>query len=88
MLYDPGETTSFRASDGNMVKIEYYKELPSTSDLAKNYAEAGKPDRYVVFAEKQFCSSITGSKESLSEILVLYLSYLSFNHCQSTGKSF
>ncbi len=66
MLYDPGETTSFRASDGNMVKIEYYKELPSTSDLAKNYAEAGKPDRYVVFAEKQFCSSITGSKESFA----------------------
>ena len=46
MLYDPGETTSFRASDGNMVKIEYYRELPSTAALAKSYAESGKPDRY------------------------------------------
>ncbi len=62
MLYDPGETTSFRASDGNMVKIEYYRELPSTVALAKSYAEAGKPDRYVVFAEKQFPTSVTGAK--------------------------
>lgn len=68
MLYDPGETTSFRASDGNMIKIEYYRELPSTVALAKSYAESGKPDRYVVFAEKQLPSAITGNKASSDSI--------------------
>ena len=68
MLYDPGETTSFRASDGNMIKIEYYRELPSTATLAKCYAESGKPDRYVVFTEKQLPSPITGSKASADSI--------------------
>jgi len=68
MLYDPGETTSFRASDGNMVKIEYYRELPSTAALAKSYAESGKPDRYVVFTEKQLPTTLTGGKSTSDAI--------------------
>lgn len=43
--------SDMRASDGSIVKFEYHKVLPSTSRLAKEYAKAGYPDRYVVFAE-------------------------------------
>ncbi|MBO5315247.1 MAG: hypothetical protein J6B48_02330 [Clostridia bacterium] len=68
MIYDPGELTTYRTSDGNAVKIEYYRELPSTVELAKEYALAGKPDRYVVFAEKQQASNILGSKFSDGEL--------------------
>jgi len=48
---------SFRATDGNTVKLEYRESLPSTSALAKEYAKAGYPDRYAVFTEKQTSSS-------------------------------
>lgn len=62
MIYDPGELTTYRTTDGNAIKIEYYKELPSTIELAKEYALQGKPDRYVVFAERQASSPIIGTK--------------------------
>lgn len=42
---------TMRASDGSVVKIECHDALPSTSALAKQYAKAAYPDRYVVFAE-------------------------------------
>ena len=60
---------SYRAPDGNVVQIEAYEELPSTAALAKEYAEAGYPDRYVVFADRQTTSQITGTrlKEGMSE---------------------
>ncbi len=64
MMYDPGELTSYRASDGNVVKIEYYKRLPSTAELARKYALSGTPDRFVVFAEEQTTSPILGTKLS------------------------
>ena len=64
MKYDPGELTSFRASDGNVVKIEHFKDLPSTVELAREYAIAGKADRYVVFAERQATSNIIGTRLS------------------------
>ncbi len=64
MMYDPGELTSFRSSDGNVIKIEYYKRLPSTTELAREYAQSGKPDRFVVFAEEQTTSPIIGTKLS------------------------
>lgn len=67
MIYDPGEITTYRTSDGNAVKIEYYKELPSTLELAKEYALEGKPDRYVVFTERQASSPIIGTKLSEGE---------------------
>jgi biotin-(acetyl-CoA carboxylase) ligase len=59
------EVFSFRASDGNTVKLEYRESLPSTSALATQYAEAGYPDRYAVFAEKQATGTSKG--KSLSE---------------------
>ena len=68
MIYDPGELTTYRTSDGNAVKIEYYRELPSTVELAREYALAGKPDRYVVFTEKQQGQNIIGSKFSDTEL--------------------
>ena len=56
---------SFRASDGNTVKLEYWESLPSAIDLAREYAKSGYPDRYTVFTEKQTALSATG--DSLSE---------------------
>lgn len=44
---------SFRATDGNTVKIEYHKSLPSTALLAREYANAGYPDRYTIFTDTQ-----------------------------------
>lgn len=51
---------SFRASDGNTVKLEYRESLPSTVDLAKEYAKSGYPDRYAIFTERQTTVSATG----------------------------
>ncbi len=62
MQSDPVEIISYRAGDGNMVKIEYHKRLPSTASLAREYAIAGKPDRFVVFAEEQPIYSHSGTK--------------------------
>ena len=45
--------STFRASDGNTVKLEYRPSMPSTLALAREYARAGYPDRYAVFTEKQ-----------------------------------
>ena len=44
-------TTTMRASDGSIVKLEYHDALPSTSELARAYAQNNYPDRYVVLAE-------------------------------------
>ena len=56
---------SFRASDGNTVRVEYRESLPSTLSLANESAKSGYPDRYVVFAEKQTAASAVG--DSISE---------------------
>ena len=58
---------TMRVSDGSNVKIEYHEAVASTSLLAKKYAQAGYSDRYVVFAEKQASSSITGTRLSDGE---------------------
>lgn len=50
----------YRASDGNTIRIEYRDSLPSTFELAKQYAESGYPDRYAVFCEKQTAVSSVG----------------------------
>ena len=42
---------TMRASDGSVVKLECHNALPSTAQLAREYAKRGYPDRYVVFAE-------------------------------------
>ena len=55
---------SFRVSDGNTVKLEHHNSLPSTAELAKNYAALGYPDRYAIVTEKQAKSPINGLKLS------------------------
>ena len=45
--------TSVRMSDGSIVKLECHDALHSTARLAREYAKAGYPDRYVVFAEER-----------------------------------
>ena len=66
---------SFRASDGNTVKVEHRESLPSASTLAKEYARLGYPDRYVVFAEKQTHeSAVNGAVSEAEPEVGLYLS--------------
>lgn len=57
----------FRASDGNTVKLEYRESLPSTAELAREYAGMRYPDRYAVFTEKQTGISALGEPLSNSE---------------------
>ena len=61
------ENISYRLSDGSAVKIEYYEALPSTAQLARDYARRGYPDRYVVMTERQTDTSITRSRLSVGE---------------------
>ena len=61
------EYISYRLGDGSAVKIEYYASLPSTAQLAREYAKRGYPDRYVVMTEKQTDASITKSRLSAGE---------------------
>lgn len=49
-------------ADGNVIKLEPYDTLPSTAALAKDYAEAGCPDRYVIFSKNHGTASLTGGK--------------------------
>ena len=63
-MQDEANIMTFRASDGNTVKLEYHKSLPSASALAREYARKGYPDRYVVFAEKQTEESAIGGSVS------------------------
>ena len=52
MQRKPSENAkSLRLSDGSMLKIEQHKSLESTAQLARSYAEAGYPNKYVVFSE-------------------------------------
>ena len=46
--------------EGNVVKAECYKSLPSVVELARTYAKAGRPDRFVVFSEEQTKYSACG----------------------------
>ena len=43
--------TTMRASDSSIVRLECHNALPSTAELARQYAKIGYPDRYVVFSE-------------------------------------
>ena len=58
---------SIRTSDGKSLKFEYKDSLPSAASLAKQYAIAGYPDRYVVFTEKQTAFSAMGTPLSNGE---------------------
>ena len=66
MANQDNKTISFRASDGSPVKLEYHDTLSSTTELAREYAKAGYPDKFVVYTEKQTDSPITRTKLSVS----------------------
>ena len=51
-----------RAPDGSIMRIESHECLESTAALAKHYAKAGYPDRYVIFSERKSVCSATGEK--------------------------
>lgn len=42
---------TIRESDGSIINMEIHKDLPSVTRLAREYARAGYPDRYVVFSD-------------------------------------
>ncbi len=44
---------NIREPDGSVVKLECHEALPSTLKLARIYARANYPDRYVVFSERK-----------------------------------
>ncbi len=54
--------SSMRLSDGSYIKLEYHASLKSTALLAREYAAAGYPDKYVIFTDRQFSSGITKTK--------------------------
>ena len=59
---------TFRASDGNTVKMECFDSLPSAAGLARDYAKKGCPDRYAIFTERQTEISATGEILSSNEV--------------------
>lgn len=63
-MQNDGSVTTFRVSDGNTVKLEHRDILPSTTELAREYAALGYPDRYAIVTEKQTKSPIIGTKLS------------------------
>ena len=52
MEYTANTIVTIRVPDGGIARLECHDSLPSTSVLAKEYARAGYPDRYVVFTDK------------------------------------
>ena len=48
-----GKFITLRGADSSIINMEIFDALPSTSELAREYAKRGYPDRYVVFAEKR-----------------------------------
>ena len=44
---------TFRTPKGKFLQVECYDSLPSTLELARQYAKLGYADGYVVFSEKQ-----------------------------------
>ena len=61
------DTISIREPDGSIVKLEAYSVLPSTLELAREYAKNGYPDRYAVFSKRQLKTKTTGSRENETE---------------------
>ncbi len=51
-----------RSFDGGMLQIECHETVTSTASLAKQYANSGYPDRYMVFSRTQTESDVFGEK--------------------------
>ncbi len=53
-----------RSFDGAMLQIECHDSVSSTAAVAKRYANAGYPDRYMIFSTKQTDADVFGEKLS------------------------
>ncbi len=62
---------SYRESDGAIVKFECVEVQRDTAILAKEYAEAGFPDRYVVFTDKRIVNDDGEIESGLYMSLIL-----------------
>ena len=60
--------------DGSFAKLECHDALFSTSDLARQYAKSGYPDRYCIFAEKVPCT--TAGEKALEYQSGIFLSII------------
>ena len=67
--------------DGSLARLECHDTLYSTSDLAKQYAKAGYPDRYVVIAESE--RQRGSDKKGLYMSLILRPSFSLLKHLSS-----
>jgi hypothetical protein len=47
---DTSRAKNIRLADGTNVKIEYYDSVHSVTDIAREYAKAGYPDKYIVLS--------------------------------------
>ena len=75
MEYPASNIITIRVHDGGIARLECHKSLPSTTLLAKEYAKAGYPDRYVVFSERlEYVSENAKHKPVLHKRDGLYLS--------------
>lgn len=62
MEYTANNIVTIRIPDGGIARLECHDTLPSTAQLAREYAKVGYPDRYVVFSEKK--ESVTDDKKN------------------------
>lgn len=62
---------TYRESDGGIVKIEIMDAPTGTTELAKEYAKANYPDRYVVFSDKRTINDDGDIEEGLYMSLLL-----------------
>lgn len=65
---------SIKLHDGSVVKFEQHESLDSTSALAKAYANAGYPNKYVVFTENQTGNGQFKGKSSSDKQMGIFLS--------------
>lgn len=56
-----------RTKEGKILHLECHDSLPSSHELAREYAREGTPDGYVVFSEKQTKYNSIGEKLSEGE---------------------
>lgn len=64
MEYTPINTVTIRVHDGGIARLECHASLPSTVALAKEYAKAGYPDRYIVFTDTLEVTDDTKKKKN------------------------
>ena len=59
---DTSRGKNVRLSDGTVLKIEYHENVESTVAIAREYAKAGYPDRYIIVSERQKDTGLIGGR--------------------------